>query len=81
MKNINELNMIYAIHIFPIYLLLSFHRTKSASVRKPGSNACESLKLLGFRSRDSGWFGLDDVVVRTMQSGLIAFELCEHLER
>ncbi|XP_006919129.1 death domain-containing protein 1 [Pteropus alecto] len=61
----------------PLYL----NRTKIASVRKPGNNACESLKLLGFRSRDGGWFGLDDVVVRTVQSGLISFELCEHLER
>ncbi|KAG8516518.1 Death domain-containing protein 1, partial [Galemys pyrenaicus] len=61
----------------PLYL----NRTKSASIRKPGNNVSESLKLLGFRSRDSGWFGLDDVVVRTMQSGLISFELCEHLER
>ncbi|KAM8801059.1 death domain-containing protein 1 [Rhynchonycteris naso] len=58
-----------------------FNQTKSASIRKPGNNACESLKLLGFRSRDSGWFGLDDVVVRTVQNGLISFELCEHLER
>ncbi|XP_066243145.1 death domain-containing protein 1 isoform X5 [Saccopteryx leptura] len=63
--------------IVPLY----FNRTKSASIRKPGTNACESLKLLGFRSRDSGWFGLDDVVVRTVQNGLISFELCEHLER
>ncbi|XP_058402846.1 death domain-containing protein 1 isoform X2 [Diceros bicornis minor] len=63
--------------IIPLYL----NRTKSASVRKPGNNACESLKLLGFRSRDSGWFVLDNVVVRTMQSGLISFELCEHFER
>ncbi|XP_036186930.1 death domain-containing protein 1 [Myotis myotis] len=60
---------------------LYFNRTKSASIRKPGNNACESLKLLGFRSRDSGWFGLDGVAVRTTQSGLISFELCEHLER
>ncbi|XP_008138427.3 death domain-containing protein 1 [Eptesicus fuscus] len=60
---------------------LYFNRTKSASIRKPGNNACESLKLLGFRSRDSGWFGLDGVAVRNMQSGLISFELCEHLER
>lgn len=81
MKNINALTMIYAVQILPISLLLSLHRTKGASVRKPGNNACESLKLLGFRSRDSGWFGLDSVVVRTMQSGLISFELCEHLER
>ncbi|XP_004389847.1 death domain-containing protein 1 [Trichechus manatus latirostris] len=57
------------------------NRTKCVSVRKPGSNACESLKLLGFRSRDGGWFVLDDVVVRTMQSGLVSFELFEHLER
>lgn len=80
-KNINVLNMIYALRNSPISLLLPLHRTKSASVRKPGNNACESLKLLGFRSRDGGWFGLDDVVVRTVQSGLISFELCEHLER
>ncbi|XP_049742334.1 death domain-containing protein 1 isoform X2 [Elephas maximus indicus] len=63
--------------IIPLYL----KRRKSVSVRKPGSNACESLKLLGFRSRDGGWFGLDDVVVRTMQSGLVSFDLFEHLER
>lgn len=81
MKNINALTTIYAVQILPISLLLSLHRTKSASIRKPGNNACESLKLLGFRSRDSGWFGLDGVAVRTMQSGLISFELCEHLER
>ncbi|CAH7451457.1 Dthd1 [Phodopus roborovskii] len=58
-----------------------FNRTKSASIRKPGNNACETLKLLGFRSRDGGWFGIDDVVVRTVQNGLVSFELCEHLER
>uniref|UniRef100_A0A8C6QJL6 Death domain containing 1 n=2 Tax=Nannospalax galili TaxID=1026970 RepID=A0A8C6QJL6_NANGA len=58
-----------------------FNRTQSASIRKPGNNACESWKLLGFRSRDTGWFGLDDVVVRTVQNGLISFDLCEHLER
>ncbi|KAM9086285.1 death domain-containing protein 1 [Megaptera novaeangliae] len=63
--------------IIPLYL----NWTKSTSIRKPGNNACESLKLLGFRSRDSGWFVLDGVVVRTVQSGLISFELCEHLER
>ncbi|KAM9237424.1 death domain-containing protein 1 [Dugong dugon] len=63
--------------IIPLYL----NRIKSVSVRKPGSNACESLKLLGFRSRDGGWFVLDDVVVRTLQSGLVSFELFEHLER
>ncbi|XP_070308158.1 death domain-containing protein 1 isoform X2 [Odocoileus virginianus] len=63
--------------IIPLYL----NRTKSTSVRKPRNNACESLKLLGFRSRESGWFVLDDVVVRSVQSGLVSFELCEHLER
>ncbi|XP_004608129.2 death domain-containing protein 1 [Sorex araneus] len=62
--------------IIPLY----FDRTKSASIRKPGNNACDSLKLLGFRSRDSGWIGLD-VVVKTMQSGLVSFELDENLER
>ncbi|KAM4854478.1 death domain-containing protein 1 [Thomomys bottae] len=60
---------------------LHFHRIKSVSVRKPGNNVCETLRLLGFRSRDSCWFGLDNVVVRTTQSGLVSFELCEHLER
>nr|XP_020771396.1 death domain-containing protein 1 isoform X1 [Odocoileus virginianus texanus] len=63
--------------IIPLYL----NRTKSTSIRKPRNNACESLKLLGFRSRESGWFVLDDVVVRSVQSGLVSFELCEHLER
>ncbi|XP_040822060.1 death domain-containing protein 1 isoform X3 [Ochotona curzoniae] len=60
---------------------LCFNRTRNASLRKLGKSGCESLKLLGFRSRDSGWFGLDDVVVRSVQSGLISFELNEHLER
>ncbi|ELW48444.1 Death domain-containing protein 1 [Tupaia chinensis] len=60
---------------------LCFNRMKSASLRKPGKNTCESFKLLGFRSRDTGWFGLDDVVVRTIQGGLISFELDGHLER
>ncbi|XP_076992683.1 death domain-containing protein 1 isoform X3 [Tamandua tetradactyla] len=60
---------------------LCLNRIKSASIRKPGNNACETLKLLGFRSRDGGWFGLDDTVVRTMQNGLVSFELHEHLER
>ncbi|XP_007953742.2 death domain-containing protein 1 [Orycteropus afer afer] len=63
--------------IIPLFL----NQTKRVSIRKPGSNACETLKLLGFRSRDGGWFGLDNVVVRTMQSGLVSFELFEHLER
>uniref|UniRef100_A0A5F9CPX3 Death domain containing 1 n=1 Tax=Oryctolagus cuniculus TaxID=9986 RepID=A0A5F9CPX3_RABIT len=63
--------------IIPLY----FNRTRSASTRKLGINAYESWKLLGFRSRDGGWFALDDVVVRPMQSGLISFELYEHLER
>ncbi|XP_007522869.2 death domain-containing protein 1 [Erinaceus europaeus] len=63
--------------ITPLYL----NRTNNSSIRKPGINAGHTLKLLGFKSKDSGWFGLDDVVVRTVQSGLISFELCEHLER
>ncbi|XP_053433809.1 death domain-containing protein 1 [Nycticebus coucang] len=58
-----------------------FNWTKSTSIRKTGKNACETWKLLGFRSQDRGWFGLDDVVVRAIQSGLISFELNEHLER
>lgn len=62
-------------------ILLPFYRTKSASIRKPGNSACETLKLLGFRSRDGGWFGIDDIVVRTVQNGLVSFELGEHLER
>eukprot|EP00074_Homo_sapiens_P087850 XP_016863681.1 death domain-containing protein 1 isoform X6 [Homo sapiens] len=55
-------------------------RTKIASIRKPRKNASECLKLLGFRSQDSGWCGLDDVV-KTIQSGLVSVELYEHLER
>ncbi|XP_012407748.2 death domain-containing protein 1 [Sarcophilus harrisii] len=56
-------------------------RAKSASIRKPGSNVSESLKLLGFRSREGSWFVLDDVVVRNVQSGIVSFELHEHLDR
>ncbi|EHH53606.1 Death domain-containing protein 1 [Macaca fascicularis] len=58
-----------------------FSRTKGASIRKPGKNASECLKLLGFRSQDSGWCELDDDVVKTIQSGLISVELNEHLQR
>ncbi|XP_016806928.3 death domain-containing protein 1 isoform X2 [Pan troglodytes] len=57
-----------------------FNRTKIASIRQPRKNASECLKLLGFRSQDSGWCGLDDVV-KTIQSGLVSVELYEHLER
>uniref|UniRef100_A0A4X2KE77 Death domain containing 1 n=2 Tax=Vombatus ursinus TaxID=29139 RepID=A0A4X2KE77_VOMUR len=56
-------------------------RAKSASIRKPGDNVSESLKLLGFRSREGSWFVLDDIVVRNMQSGIVSFELHEHLDR
>ncbi|XP_074129616.1 death domain-containing protein 1 [Sminthopsis crassicaudata] len=56
-------------------------RAKSASIRKPGDNVSESLKLLGFRSREGSWFVLDDVVVRNVQSGIVSFELHEHLDR
>ncbi|XP_003341470.2 death domain-containing protein 1 isoform X1 [Monodelphis domestica] len=60
----------------------SYHiRTKSASIRKPGDNVSESLKLLGFRSREGSWFVLDDAVVRNVQSGIVSFELNEHLDR
>uniref|UniRef100_A0A5F4VQP2 Death domain containing 1 n=1 Tax=Callithrix jacchus TaxID=9483 RepID=A0A5F4VQP2_CALJA len=60
---------------------LYFNRTKSASIRKSGKNTSEYLKLLGFRSQDSGWFGLNNVVVKTIQRGLISVELYEHFER
>ncbi|XP_044537683.1 death domain-containing protein 1 [Gracilinanus agilis] len=60
----------------------SYHiRAKSASIRKPGDNVSESLKLLGFRTREGGWFVLDDAVVRNVQSGIVSFELHEHLDR
>ncbi|XP_036618225.1 death domain-containing protein 1 [Trichosurus vulpecula] len=55
-------------------------RAKSASIRKPG-DVSESLKLLGFRSREGSWFVLDDIVVRNVQSGTVSFELHEHLDR
>ncbi|XP_043828537.1 death domain-containing protein 1 [Dromiciops gliroides] len=56
-------------------------RAKSASIRKPGDNVSESLKLLGFRSREGSWFVLDDIVVRNVHSGIVSFELHEHLDR
>ncbi|EDL99850.1 rCG35965 [Rattus norvegicus] len=58
-----------------------FNRSKSTSISKHGNNACGTLKLLGFTSRDSGWFGIDDIVVKVVQIGLVSFKLYEHLER
>nr|XP_056711079.1 death domain-containing protein 1 [Euleptes europaea] len=56
-------------------------RAMSASPRKHGEHLNESLKLLGYRSKEEGWTLLDDVTVRNARSGLVSFELSEHLER
>ncbi|XP_066489018.1 death domain-containing protein 1 [Tiliqua scincoides] len=55
-------------------------RVMSASPRKHGENLNESLKLLGYRSKEEGWALLDDITVRNAQRGLVSFELDETLE-
>ncbi|KAL8207518.1 UNVERIFIED_CONTAM: hypothetical protein K2H54_057375 [Gekko kuhli] len=53
----------------------------SASPRKQGEHLNESLKLLGYRSKEEEWTLLDEVTVRNVRSGLVSFELNEPLER
>lgn len=53
----------------------------SASVRKNGENASDTLKLLGHRNREEGWKVFDDVIIQNARNGLVSFELNEHLER
>ncbi|XP_067407676.1 death domain-containing protein 1 [Emydura macquarii macquarii] len=55
-------------------------RAMSASVRKHGENLDESLKLLGYRSKEEEWVVLDDVIVRNARNGLVSFEVDEYLE-
>ncbi|EMP35883.1 Death domain-containing protein 1 [Chelonia mydas] len=55
-------------------------RAMSASVRKHGENLGESLKVLGYRSKEEEWVVLDDVIVRNARNGLVTFEVDEYLE-
>ncbi|XP_039397753.1 death domain-containing protein 1 [Mauremys reevesii] len=55
-------------------------RAMSASVRKHGENLGESLKVLGYRSKEEEWVVLDDVIVRNARNGLVSFEVDEYLE-
>nr|XP_033803652.1 death domain-containing protein 1 [Geotrypetes seraphini] len=55
-------------------------RTQSASVRKHGHNRSESLKVLGYRTKEDQWAVLEDIAVRNMQNGLVSFEIDEHLD-
>ncbi|XP_060103338.1 death domain-containing protein 1 [Heteronotia binoei] len=65
-----------------IHRVTSVHhfRAMSASPRRQGDHLNESLKLLGCRSKEEGWTLLDEVTVRNVRSGLVSFELNEHLE-
>ncbi|XP_074847883.1 death domain-containing protein 1 [Carettochelys insculpta] len=56
-------------------------RAMSASVRKHGENHGESLKLLGYRSKEEEWVVLDDIIVLNARNGLVSFEVDEYLER
>ncbi|XP_067827613.1 death domain-containing protein 1 [Heptranchias perlo] len=56
-------------------------RSMSAPVKKHGETINESLKLLGFKSKDEGWLMMDNVTVKDVQNGLVAFEYAEHLDR
>uniref|UniRef100_A0A8C5LUH5 Death domain containing 1 n=1 Tax=Leptobrachium leishanense TaxID=445787 RepID=A0A8C5LUH5_9ANUR len=53
-------------------------RAVSASVRKPGDNPTELLKLIAFK--EDQWIILDDVVVKNIQNGIVLFEVAEHLQ-
>ncbi|XP_077157772.1 death domain-containing protein 1 [Paroedura picta] len=55
-------------------------RAMSASPRKQGEPLNESLKLLGYRSKEEEWSLLEEVAVRNARSGLVSFELNEPLE-
>ncbi|XP_067865533.1 death domain-containing protein 1 [Heterodontus francisci] len=61
----------------------SSHRIRSmnAPVKKHGETSNESLKLLGFNSKDEEWLMMDNVTVKDLQNGLVAFEIAEHLDR
>ncbi|XP_053112760.1 death domain-containing protein 1 [Hemicordylus capensis] len=55
-------------------------RAMSASPRKHGENLNESLKLLGYKSKEEEWALLDDIMVRNAPRSLVSFELDEHLD-
>ncbi|XP_078415842.1 death domain-containing protein 1 [Cetorhinus maximus] len=56
-------------------------RLMSAPVKKHGEAINESLRLLGFNSKDEEWLVMDNVAVKDVQNGLVAFEIAEHLDR
>ncbi|XP_078081145.1 death domain-containing protein 1 [Mustelus asterias] len=56
-------------------------RLTSAPVKKHREAINESLKLLGFNSKDEEWLMMDSVIVKDVQNGLVAFEIAEHLDR
>ncbi|XP_043918023.1 death domain-containing protein 1 [Protopterus annectens] len=55
-------------------------RVSSASVRKHGDTAKETLKLLGYKAKEELWTVME-ANVRNLQNGLITFDISEHLER
>ncbi|NWH61181.1 DTHD1 protein, partial [Geococcyx californianus] len=55
-------------------------RAVSASVKKNGEIFSDTLKLLGHRNKEEGWKVFDDVIIQNARSGLVSFELNEHLE-
>ncbi|XP_063778403.1 death domain-containing protein 1 [Pseudophryne corroboree] len=53
-------------------------RAVSASVRKHGTNPSELLKLLALK--EDHWIILDDIVVKNTQTGIVSFEINEHIQ-
>ncbi|XP_075045180.1 death domain-containing protein 1 [Mixophyes fleayi] len=53
-------------------------RAVSSSVRKHGSNPSELLKLLALK--EDQWTILDDIVVKNAQTGIVSFEIREHIQ-
>ncbi|XP_043549311.1 death domain-containing protein 1 [Chiloscyllium plagiosum] len=57
------------------------HRLMSAPVKRHGDAINEPLKLLGFNSKIEEWLIMDNVTMKDMQNGLVAFEIAENLDR
>ncbi|GCC24673.1 hypothetical protein chiPu_0003075 [Chiloscyllium punctatum] len=57
------------------------HRLMSAPVKRHGEAINEPLKLLGFNSKIEEWLIMDNVTMKDMQNGLVAFEIAENLDR
>uniref|UniRef100_H3AFU5 Death domain containing 1 n=1 Tax=Latimeria chalumnae TaxID=7897 RepID=H3AFU5_LATCH len=56
-------------------------QTMSASVKKHRDVVKETLTLIGYKSKEEEWTVLENISVKNIQNGLIAFEMTEHLDK